>query len=84
MSSVLLPLRLTIEKVITLKSLIYFYLRVFNHMNTTHKAATFRVKEINNNCRISFSLSHIDVNLQGKENGSLEGFEFTWVLSLGL
>ena len=63
MSPVLWPLRLTLEKKIKLKYLIYLYLRVFNHMNTTRKAATFRVKEIDNNCRISFYLRHIDVNL---------------------
>ena len=45
-------------------------------MNTTRKAATFRVKEIDNNRRISFNLSHIGINLQSKDNGSLQGFEF--------
>ena len=32
-------------------------------MNTTHQAATFKVKEIDNNYKISFNLSHIGVSL---------------------
>ena len=76
MSLGLIPLRLTLEKEIKLISLIYFYLRVFNHMNTTRQAATFRVKEIDNSRKISINLSHIGVNLQSKDNDSLQGFEF--------